>query len=67
MPAWVGLLVLVVFAMVPIGFVLVSRVHRILRKRHPETYRELGSPTLFLNNSILNGWLFLRFLVTGAW
>jgi hypothetical protein len=54
-------------AMALVWLVLVSNLFRALRERHPYTYREIGSPTLFLNNSILNNWLLLKFLVTGAW
>ena len=48
-----------------IWFVLMARLHRILRTRHSETYDRLGRPTLFLNNSIRNGAATIRFLLGG--
>jgi hypothetical protein len=33
-----------------------------LKAHHPATWMALGSPTLFLNNSIRNNWVFLKFL-----
>ena len=44
-------------------FVLVARLHRLLRTRHPNIYDSLGRPTLILNNSLQNSGLFLRFLL----
>ena len=48
-----------------VWFVLISRLHRILRTRHSETYDRLGRPTLFLNNSVQNGIATIRFLLGG--
>jgi len=48
-----------------VWFVLVARLHRLLRTRHPNIYDSLGRPTLILNNSIKNGALFIRFLLGG--
>jgi hypothetical protein len=48
-----------------VWFALVVRLHRLLRTRHPDVYDALGRPTLILNNSIKNGWLFTRFLLGG--
>jgi hypothetical protein len=33
-----------------------------LKAHHPATWMSLGSPTLFLNNSIRNNWVLLKFL-----
>ena len=55
----------VLLACVIVWFVLVTRLFRLLRTRHPDVYESLGSPTLILNNSIRNGWLFTRFLLGG--
>ncbi len=43
-------------------FFMVAWLFRRLRKRHPATYEAIGSPSLFWNNSMRNGWLLLKFL-----
>jgi hypothetical protein len=58
-----GLLLL--FACLVVWFPLVAHLHRLLRTRHPDVYDALGRPTLILNNTIKNGWLFTRFLLGG--
>jgi hypothetical protein len=30
-------------------------------------YETIGSPSLFWNNSMRTGWLFIKFLFTGQW
>jgi hypothetical protein len=50
---------------VAVWFPLVARLHRLLRTRQPDVYESLGRPTLILNNSIRNGWLFSRSLLAG--
>ncbi len=45
-----------------IGFVLHNRFLQMLRANHIETWLRLGSPTLFLNNSIKNGLEVQQFL-----
>src|SRR5947208_15116703 len=55
----------VLLACVVVWFILITRLHRLLRTRHPHVYDSLGRPTLILNNSIRNGWLFTRFLLGG--
>lgn len=57
----------VLFASILVWFVLGTRLFRLLREDHPEVYESLGSPSLFLNNTIKNNWLSLRFLVTGRY
>jgi hypothetical protein len=52
----------VMFALVAIGFALQHRLYSRLQSAHPEQYERLGSPTLFLNNSISNGLKTMRFL-----
>lgn len=47
---------------VAVGFVLHSRFLKILKTRHPDVWETLGKPSLFLNNSIKNGWAVQRFL-----
>jgi hypothetical protein len=59
------LLFMVLMICVVVWFVLVARLHRLLRTRHPNVYDSLGRPTLILNNTIRNGWLFTRFLLGG--
>ena len=39
------------------------RLLRYLKKEHPSVWAGLGSPTFFLNNSIQNSWLSLRFVL----
>jgi hypothetical protein len=48
--------------MVVVWFVLITRLFKQLRDKHPVTYENLGSPSLFYNNSVKNNLLFLRFL-----
>ena len=36
-----------------------------MRTRQPEVYDSLGRPTLFLSNTVENGWAFTRFLLLG--
>ena len=55
------------FAMIAVWFVLCSWLFRRLRERHASTYEAIGSPTLFWNNSIRNGWLSMKFLLGGHW
>ena len=50
---------------VVVGLALTARLHRLLRTRQPDVYDSLGRPTLFLNNTIRNGWAFQRFLLGG--
>ena len=57
----------VLFGAVLVWFVLTGHLFRLLREDHCEVYESLGSPSLFLNNSIKNNWLGLRFLVTGRY
>jgi hypothetical protein len=43
------------------SFILSGRVLALMRERHRDVWKNLGSPTMFLNNSIGNGvrlWLF---------
>ena len=54
---------LVMMAMVVTWFILMNRLFKILRTRHPDTYNSIGRPTLFPNNSIQNGFLAIRFLL----
>ena len=49
------------FALVGVLFCLQHRLYARLRSVHPEQYERLGSPTLFLNNSISNGFKTMRF------
>jgi len=42
----------------------VRRVFMYLEAQHNPTWVKLGEPSLFLNNSLKNNYLFLRFLVT---
>ena len=55
------------FALLALYFVLVSWLQRRLKKLHPTAYEAMGSPTLFWNNSMRNGWLFAKFLLGSGW
>lgn len=44
---------------------LVSRFFLYMSRNHPESYKEMGSPTLFMNNSIGNNFSFLNFIISG--
>jgi len=48
--------------MVVIWFVLIARLFKRLRVKHSVIYENLGSPSLFYNNSMKSNYLFLRFL-----
>ncbi len=48
-----------------VWFVLMARLHRILRTRHPQIWNRIGRPTLFLNNTVQNGLVTIRFLLAG--
>ena len=45
-----------------IGLVLPCLVLDRLKKKHPQVWRELGSPSLFFNNSISNNIKTMRFI-----
>lgn len=51
-----------VFAGVIVWFVMVSSLFRRLRRDHPEKFRTMGEPGLFLNNTPRTNWTFIRFL-----
>ena len=57
----------VLFAAILVWFAFAARLFRLLREEHGEVYESLGSPSLFLNNSVKNNWLSLRFLATGSY
>lgn len=46
---------------------LVGRLFAMLKARAPEAYAAIGRPHLIWNNSISNGLLFTRFLLSGAY
>lgn len=49
-------------ALVLLNFYFMNRLLKMLREKHSLVWTNLGSPTLFLNNSIKNGWATLRFI-----
>ncbi len=55
-------IVLLFIGLFIVGFTLDGVLRRSLRRRHPEVWRSLGSPTLVMNNSISNGLRLERFL-----
>lgn len=55
-------LIVAMFIMVLIWFVMVSRYFRFLRENHAELYREMGSPSLFTNNTPSNNVSLLRYV-----
>jgi uncharacterized protein len=50
-----------------VGLTLSVIVTNKLKKSCPEEYVKLGSPSLFTNNSIKNGWLFGKFLLSRSY
>ena len=50
------------FVMVPIWFVVISKYFRYLRENHSELYKEMGEPSLFMNNTPSNNVSFLRYV-----
>jgi len=48
--------------MVLVWFFQLSKMFTYLRENHLQEYREMGEPTLFLNNTIKNNIAFLRFI-----
>lgn len=50
------------FLMVPIWFVVISKYFRYLRENHSELYKEMGEPSLFMNNTPSNTVSFLRYV-----
>lgn len=48
----------------PFYYIFLTRLLRILREEYPDTFEELGSPSVFENNSLENNWWTLRFVMT---
>src|SRR5882724_11677010 len=48
---YIALPLSVLFASVIVWFFLVSGLFRRLRSQHPDKFREMGEPSLFMNNS----------------
>lgn len=69
MMATVGVRYLVVFllllAVMILGAVLYSRLLALLRDRHSEAWKTLGSPTLVANNTLRNSLAMWRFVFLG--
>ena len=53
---------LVLFLAVIIGFTFTARLYKILKESHPEKYKAMGEPTLFLNNSPKTSIALMKFL-----
>jgi hypothetical protein len=51
------------FATVPVWFVLILTLFKRLETNHPEKYTAMGRPSLFQLSNTSNGWPTLRFLV----
>ena len=54
-------------AVVPCHLYFHARLREILRQSHPDVWKDLGSPTIFLNNSIANTWSVQRFIHSGKY
>ena len=65
MPAILWTLFPALFAMAVVWLATIVWVFHRLRLDHPSTFEQLGSPSLFWNNSPRTGWLFLKFLFSG--
>jgi hypothetical protein len=48
--------------MIPVWFVVVSKFFTFLASEFPQEYKEMGSPTLLMNNSIGNNISFLNYI-----
>jgi hypothetical protein len=57
----------VLFVAVAVWLMYVLRLFSLLRDNHPSTFEEMGSPSLFWNNSVRNNVLFLKFLFSSKW
>lgn len=55
------------FVSTAVWFALIAWKFRRLRDDHPATFEELGSPSLFTNNTPLANWLVLKFLLRAGW
>ena len=65
------MLILVLLVLFLAGFATLLALHfatlRRLREEHPQAWRELGSPTPILNNSIANNIAIFRFVHRGRY
>jgi hypothetical protein len=52
----------VMMTIAPIWFAIMIWILHRLRVGHPSTYEEIGSPTLFWNNSTRSQWLLFKFM-----
>ncbi len=50
------------FIMVPIWFFSVTKYLKYIRENHSEVYKEMGEPSLFVNNTPSNNISFLRYV-----
>ena len=57
-----GILFIILVVMTIFGIALPSYIQNYLKKYHESTWEEIGSPSLFLNNSIQNNHLFGKFV-----
>jgi hypothetical protein len=57
-----GILFIILVAMTLLGMALSSFIENYLKKKHTAVWAEIGSPSLFLNNSIRNTHLFGKFV-----
>jgi hypothetical protein len=64
-PLFSVLVVLIVLGLAWLA--LVWRLFAIMKLRTPDAYVSIGSPHLFLNNTVSNNLLFVRFLLGGQY
>ena len=64
-PIWVFLGI--VLGIIAWWFYMVSQLFAYISRHHQETYRDMGSPTLFMNNSIGNNISFIGFILRGKY
>lgn len=50
------------FVMVIIWLGCCVRLFSLIKTRHPDKYKEMGEPSLIMNNSLRNNLAFMRFL-----
>jgi hypothetical protein len=53
---------ILLFVLLIVYFIVYNKFLFVLKKNHSEKWKELGSPTFIMNNSISNGIVLLKFL-----
>ena len=67
MNALIFALMTLLFIAVIAWLVMCSKLFRILKEEHPQKHKEMGSPSLFINNNLKSNYKFLKFLFKKEW